>query len=139
MFRFTDKVKCWWPVKVKVPSETTPGTFEEEEFEIEFILQDRNEAEKKRQTRAAMIIALNAALTERDLERAEHAQSELEAHDVADFKSTISNWRGIEGDNGPFLFSDENMDLLINRQAVRVAISDAYREAIGEDKARLGN
>lgn len=139
MFKFTNKVKCWWPVKVMVPSETVPGTFEEQVFEAEFQLQDRDEAKASREKRAALIIGLQAAVSEGDLERATAAQAELDAFDDAEFKSSISDWRGIEGEHGPFAFSPDNLAAILRQDNVRIAVSNAYREAIGQDKARLGN
>ncbi|MFN3319934.1 MAG: hypothetical protein ACK43M_14390 [Allorhizobium sp.] len=136
MFKVKKNLTCWWPVTVKEPDPEKPGEILESAFEVEFSIPGRAERKKLADEREALLAALRDT---DDAEKATDIGRQLEAFGEHRYREAILNWRGIEGDEGPFEYSLPNLDLLLDSDYVRRALDAAYTEAVTLDKARLGN
>ena len=137
MFKLVKTLTTWWPVKVYEPDPERPGTFQEQEFEIEFEILDREEVKKNQKDRRDLLAEYETDTTEA---RLAELQEKLDALQERDFKRVVRNWRGvIDDDKQPLAFTNEVLLLALKRDHVREGISVAYSEAIDTGKARLGN
>ena len=137
MFVFVSSLTCWWPVKVQEPDPEKPGQMTEYSFEIEFEILDRDETRRMEDERTALLKQVETDASEENLRK---VQDELEARAVSSFRRVIRNWRGIvDEDKKPVPFSEATFAAAMRHNRIRTAINRAYQEAIGEDKARLGN
>lgn len=137
MFVFVPNLTCWWPVKVQQPDPEKPGQMTEYSFEIEFEILDRDETRRMDDERTALLKQVETDASEENLRK---IQDELEAQAVSSFRRVIRNWRGIvDEDKNPVPFSEATFAAAMRHNRIRAAINRAYQEAIGEDKARLGN
>lgn len=136
MFKVKKNLTCWWPVTVKEPHPDNAGEIQESGFEVEFAIPGREERKKLADEREALLAELRET---DDAEKATEIARQLEAFGEHRYREAILNWRGIEGDEGPFEYSLPNLDLLLDSDYVRRALDAAYTEAVTLDKARLGN
>lgn len=143
-----------WPVKVIEPDQANPGKLVEHDFTGLFAIippeqaRARDEARleiiKKidalRQKVAASGIAVNSP-ADLPIDEIAALEKELSGHDVQAVREVFRGWRdGVEDDSGKLLPSTpENIAFVFSLERVRKALVRAYREAISEDKARLGN
>ncbi|MBP1852684.1 hypothetical protein [Rhizobium halophytocola] len=137
MFKVVDQLICWWPVTVEEPSPAKVGQMVEYEFEIRLELMSRDETKAQDEARQAILDRAIANSSEANLRA---VKKELDAFDDASFARVILGWRGIvDADDQELPFSKTALGLVLRRDHIRKGIARAYREAIGEDKARLGN
>ncbi len=131
MFKLKTDLTCWWPVKVKEPDPKKPGKFAEYQFEVEFRILARDEAQARSAARAAILEKTGDP---------KEILAELESFDDRAYHDTILDWRGIVDDADKALeFSPANLDEALRHNRIRAAINRAYEEAIGLEGGRLGN
>lgn len=137
MFVLRKTLTTWWPVKVYEPDPENPGTFAEQEFEIELEILDDDAVKAHREARAAIFEAATADTSESGLAQ---TQEKLEDLDRNHFLRTCRNWRQVVDDSqAPVIFSEQIFLQALKRPHVREAIVHAYNEAIDTGKARLKN
>lgn len=136
MFKVKKNLTCWWPVTVKEPDPERPGEILESEFEVEFAIPGRAERKRLSDEREALLKELRDAV---EPEAAAAIAAQLEAFGEDRYREAILNWRGIEGDEGPFEYDLYNFETLLDSDYVRRGLDVAYTEAVTLDKARLGN
>lgn len=137
MFKLVKTLTTWWPVKVYEPDPEKPGTFFEQEFEIEFEILDDDAVKVHRDARTAILEAATADTSENGL--AETTQK-LEDLDRSHFLRICRNWRQVvDDDKEPVIFTEQILLQALKRAHVREGIIVAYNEAIDTGKARLKN
>lgn len=136
MFKVKKNLTCWWPVTVKEPDPEKPGEILESEFEVEFAIPGRAERKRLSDEREALLKSLRET---EDADQAAEIATQLEAFGEHRYREAILDWRGIEGDEGPFEYDLFNLETLLDSDYVRRALDAAYTEAVTLDKARLGN
>lgn len=119
-FRVKKQNLFWWPVTVQVPSDETPGAYDECGFEVRFEAIGKTEARKMDdETRAA---------------------GTAEAVELADVKllvRVIKDWKGVEGEDGKDLaFTEDNLLAALEQTWTRRAIYAAYADAVSGKAAR---
>lgn len=121
MFILKDEIKAWWPVKVKEPNPSSPGTFITHKFEVEFTLINQDEANAMNEARA-LIFKDDA------LEPGEIVKS-LQNFDAERFAERISNWRGVFGeDKREVAFSREILLDALKRPLIYAAVAEAFED-----------
>lgn len=131
MFKLKENLTCWWPVKVREPDPKKTGKFVEHEFEAEFKILTRDEAQSRNAARNAIL--------EKKAD-AKEIMADLEAFDDQAYHDTVLDWRGIVGDDDkPLEFSGKALDAVLGHNRVRHALNRAYEEAISLEGGRLGN
>lgn len=124
MFRLTEIHRFSWPVKVEMPSATTPGSFEEQSFIGHFRLLSKDE---------------QAALAEASAAAAQVGAEALAVEEMRQIAHVLEGWSDvIDEDGAPLAFSEEVLLAACAHQPVREAIGRAYAEAAA-GKARRGN
>ncbi len=137
MFKVVPNLTFWWPVKVLEPDPEQPGKLAEREFEAEFKLLDDKEAKASAEARRLIVARFSPDLDDKGLQA---VTDELEAHDKAALRRVLTDWRNIVDMGGkPIPFDDQAFAAAYNMYRVRTALNRAYKEAISEDQARLGN
>lgn len=137
MFKVVPNLTFWWPVKVLEPDPEQPGKLIEQEFQAEFKLLDDNEAKASAEVRRQIVARFSPDLDDQALQA---VTDELEAHERASVRRVLVGWRDIVDAKGnPIPFDDQSFSALYNMYRVRTALNRAYKEAISEDQARLGN
>lgn len=136
-FKVKNTLQFPWPVKVWEPHPEKPGKL----IESEFIGHFRLIAPEKSRARDEVRLAIIAAITpESTIEETKDVQRRLDDHDREASLEVFCGWEGIEDEDGkPIAFSAAAFDELYRMPRVAAAIKRAYKEAISEDKARLGN
>lgn len=110
MFDVSARPLFWWPVKVRMPSQSRPGEIDVQAFEMQFEAVDASAGEE--------ILAEVQALTSHD---------DLLAH-RHDFLVRVSHdWRGIAGD---VPFSAEALRRALDFKPLRDAVDQAYSDAM---------
>ena len=154
-FKLSTELVFPWPVTVLEPSQTNPGKLEEKTFTGVFAIIAPEQAKARDEARKQIgreIAALQQKLADVRAEDGEHAapglfdeitalEQKLTDHDTLAAREVFRGWRdGLVGDDDqPMTVNAENIDLVFSFTRVRAALVRAYREAISEDRARLGN
>lgn len=137
MFKLVPNLTCWWPVKVMEPDPNKPGGYVEYDFEVEFIILNREDLKAADDARNDILKMADRDSSDEGLRRAQLA---LDEHDMKSFRRVLKNWRGVLDENDRPLPFDENAFLsAMKHDRIRTGINRAYQEAISQDKARLGN
>ena len=108
---------------MKLPDPDNAGKIIEQEFEIEFVAVDRDEAK------------------DMDAKKAElNTADDLLSHDIEMLKSITNSWSGIEDASGNQIpFNSKNIDQVLNNSWVRKAVVIAYAQAMAGEEARVKN
>ncbi len=126
-----------WPVKVWEPHPEKPGKLIEREFIGHFKLIDPEVSRAHDDTRRAIVDEITPETTAEEMK---DIQRRVEEHDHATSLELFCGWDGIEDEEKqPITFSPEAFEEIYRMPRVAAAIKRAYREAVSEDKARLGN
>lgn len=137
MFKLVRNLTFWWPVKVIEPDPFNPGKTIEYQFEAEFEILDRDEDKRVKAKRAELLARLSKDSSETNIAQVE---AELEALDEGSFRRAIRNWRNIGDEDGnPLVFTEETFAAALKHDRVRAGLVKAYRDAVSQDGARLGN
>lgn len=137
MFKLVRNLTFWWPVKVIEPDPTHAGKTIEYQFEAEFEILDRDEDKRVKAKRTELLGQLSKNSSEENIAKVE---AELDALDEGTFRRAIRNWRNIGDEHGnPLAFTEETFATAMKHERVRVGLVKAYREAVSQEGARLGN
>lgn len=110
MFKIETDFQYWWPVRVRMPSQAKPGTFDTAKLDVKFRALDEDAVRK-------MVADLNNLPEE---QRAGHE------HDV--IISACLDWRDVVDDAGePIPFSEENLRASMRSAQFRNGLYEAYR------------
>lgn len=125
MFVLKDETKVWWPVKVRVPDEKSPGRFIEHTFDAEITLIDRDQANSRDALRSEI---LNSENNPREIIDA------LQAFDDETYCQLVSDWKGVlDEQKREVPFSRDMLVKALKQPLVRAAFERAYAElASGE-------
>lgn len=136
-FKLKNTLQFPWPVKVWEPHPEKPGKLIEREFTGHFKLIDPETSRASDEARLAIVAEITPETTP---DQVKDIQRRLDEHDREASLDVFTGWDGIEDEDGtPIKFSPESFDEVYRIPRVAAAIKRAYREAISEDKARLGN
>jgi hypothetical protein len=129
-FVFRTTLEFFWPVTVKLPSQTTPGAFDAFSFEVQLAGLDRS-VMRKHAERASM--TGSASITGQDIGQTAAPET---AEDAA-LKEMVTGWRGIVDEAGqPIAFSPSALDQLLDLPWVRRGLWTAVYEAASGEAAR---
>jgi hypothetical protein len=138
MFKVSRELTFPWPVKVIEPDPDKAGALIEREFTVFFALLHPDEAKASAEARTAI---LKQMTPETGLEELKAIQEQLRLHDLGATRAVIRGWGNdiVGDDDQPLPFTPANLEDLLKYPRVQTAMGTAYKEAISEDKARLGN
>ena len=125
MFRLVEEATYEWPVDVKLPSTTKPGTFETHRFFVEFVVVASDEAR-----------AIEAELRDAGTDADDAAQSD------ALLIRAARGWRDVvNADGGEIPFSETAFRHLLRFTPIRLACYQAYTDSLSGGLAapRRGN
>lgn len=138
MFKVSRELTFPWPVKVIEPDPDNAGALIERECTILFILPHPDDVRASTEARTAILSQMKP---ETALEELKAIQEELRLHDLDAVRAVIRGWGEdvVDADEQPLPFTPENLEEVLKHPRVQTALARAYKEAISEDKARLGN
>ena len=121
-FKLVTEHLYWWPVDIKMPSTTKPGSWDSHTFEVQFSAVPQSEARRIGLEIAALPVE----------ERAERE------HEV--LISAVRDWRNVVGEDGqPAAFSPATLHQAMEMGWFRLGLYRAYVRSLANDEARLGN
>ncbi|MGK9039225.1 phage tail assembly chaperone [Rhizobium sp. SA279] len=136
-FKLSQELTFKWPVKVLEPDQGTPGKLIEREFTAHFAIIDPALAKEADKQRLALFEQIKPEMNAKELA---DVQALIDAHDFHSLSQVLRGWDGIVGDDDlPIPFREDNFKMVYAHDRVKHALNRAYREALSEDKARLGN
>lgn len=136
-FKLSSELTFKWPVKVLEPDQGTPGKLIEREFTAHFAIIDPAQAKEADNQRVALFEQIKPDMSTKDLA---DVQALIDAHDFSSISQVLRGWHGIvDDDDKPIPFNSETLKMVYAHDRVKNALRRAYKEAISEDKARLGN
>lgn len=125
MFKLQDDFTYRWPVKVQVPSLTTPGKFEIFQFIAHFEAWTKEDAE-------AFDKALKAQFD------AEAPGPTVDPDEI--LKTVLKGWDDVFGpDEKPVEFNEATRDLMLSKPWNRIALYEAWNASVDPKARRAGN
>lgn len=138
-FRLSTELTFPWPVKVIEPDPANAGQKIEHQFTAVFALLDPDE--EKTSLDARLDILKRGANPDAKAKDLRAVQADLEKHDREALFRILRGWSGLEDEatKQPIPFTPESFAALYKHARIRNGFLRAYKEAITEEGARLGN
>lgn len=122
-FTLMKTASYWWPVTVRIPSQTKPGVWDEQKLKLHFVAQTRDDA-----------VAAQAKYEKM------RSISDRAAHESAQLADRVIGWEDVlDEDGAPIPFSADVFDQAMQHSWFRTAVARAYSDSQIGDAARLGN
>lgn len=137
-FKLSCELTFPWPVKVIEPDPDNAGQKIEHQFTAVFALLDPDE--EKASLDARLEILKRAANPDAKAKELRAIQAALEKHDREALQHILRGWSDLEDEAGkPIPFNVSTFAAVYKHARVRNGFLRAYREAVIEEGARLGN
>lgn len=137
-FKLSTELVFPWPVKVREPDQDNPGKLVEHTFTGVFAIIEPEKAKARDDERRLIVDRFMADAENKD---SKSLAEELTDHDLKAVKEVFRGWRDdlLGPDDKPWPATEANIEYAFSIERIKAAVIRAYREAISEDQARLGN